>query len=222
VPVQVSATATDRLSSPTLSWTFGDGGQATGGTASHTYARGGTFTVTVRATDTGGNVATATDTIVIPPVPGSGGAGGGGAGAGDAAGLEVTGLRLSRAVFRAATRGGSVKPASAAAKSWTRVTYTVSAASRVQFSFERPRNGRRVGARCAKPTAGNRSHKSCTRYIAVKGSFSRKRPRGGDRFTFTGRLLGHRLSVGRYRLVATPFTNSGAKGTAGRASFRIR
>ncbi len=217
-PVQVSATATDRLSTPVLTWSFGDGGTATGGTASHTYSRGGTFTVSVTATDAAGNASVASDTIVIPSVPGSGA----GAGGGLVPGLDVTGLRLSRKVFRAASRGGSVKPAVAAAKSWTRVTYTVSAAARVRFSFQRPRSGRRVGARCAKPTAGNRSHKSCTRYIAVKGSFSRKRPKGGDRFTFTGRLVGHRLSRGRYRLVATPFDSSGGRGSSGRASFRIR
>jgi PKD repeat protein len=218
-PVQVSAAATDRLSDVTLTWSFGDGGTATGGTASHTYTRGGTFTIAVTATDAVGNASVATDTIVVP---GSGAGAGGGAGNGLVAGLDVTGLRLSRKVFRAATRGGSVKPSAAAAKSWTRVTYKVSTAARVRFSFERPRSGRRVGARCVTQTAGNRSHKSCIRYIAVKGSFSRQRPKGGDRFTFTGRLLGHRLARGRYRIVATPFNAAGGHGTSGRAAFRIR
>jgi len=218
-PVQVSATATDRLSTPVLTWSFGDGGAATGGTASHTYTRGGTFTISVTATDAVGNTAVATDTIVVPPVPGSGGAGGS---PGAAAAVKVTGLRLSRSVFRPASRGASVRPASAAAKAWTRVTYTVSESATVRFSFERPRFGRRVGAGCFKPTAANRSHKSCIRYVAVKGTFSRKRPKGGDRFTFTGRLLGHRLSPGRYRIVATPVTSTGAKGQPGFASFRIR
>ena len=218
-PVQFSATATDRLSTPVLTWSFGDGDTATGGTPSHTYTRAGTFTVSVTATDAVGNASVATDTIVIPP---GSGAGGDGAGAGLVAGLDVTGLRLSRKVFRAATKGGSVKPSAAAAKFWTRVTYTVSKASRVRFSFERPHFGRRVGTRCAKPTAGNRSRKSCIRYVAVKGSFSRKRPKGGDRFTFTGRLLGKRLARGRYRIVATPFNDAGGRGTSGRALFRIR
>ena len=219
VPVQVSATATDRLSTPVLTWSFGDGGTATGETASHTYTRGGTFTISVTATDAVGNASVATDTIVIPPVPGSGGGGGS---VGPATDIQVTGLRLSRSVFRPASRGGSVKASSAAAKAWTRVTYTLSDAATVRFSFERPRAGRRVGAGCFKPTAGNRSHKSCIRYVAVKGGFSRKRPKGGDRFTFTGRLLGHRLSRGRYRIVATPVTSTGAKGKPGVANFRIR
>jgi hypothetical protein len=56
--------------------------------------------------------------------------------------------------------------------------------------------------------------------VAVPGSFTRTRPAGADRFTFTGRLTGRPLTPGRYRLVATPTAN-GHTGTASRASFRI-
>jgi hypothetical protein len=77
-----------------------------------------------------------------------------------------------------------------------------------------------VSGRCVKPTRSNRTHKRCTRFVAVSGSFTRTRPAGADRFTFTGRMAGHLLTPGRYRLIATPTAN-GRTGKASRVSFRI-
>ncbi len=52
-------------------WDFGDGGSATGSTASHTYAAAGTYQVTLKVTDGGGVSAQVTNpvTVVAPPVP---------------------------------------------------------------------------------------------------------------------------------------------------------
>ena len=47
LPIGMAATATDRLSSPSIAWNFGDGGTATGGAVSHAFAARGAFTVTV-------------------------------------------------------------------------------------------------------------------------------------------------------------------------------
>jgi PKD repeat protein len=223
VPVSVSASAVDRLSAITFAWDFGDGGTAPGGSASHTYRAGGTYTVTVTATDGAGNASTARGTLVVPAVPGSLGGGGlrGPFGFGTADGPQILGLHLSRTSFRAARSGRAVRPAIASLRRWTRVSYTLSAAAQVRFAFERVRIGRRSGSRCVTPTRGNRSHKSCLRYIPMHGLISRKRGRGGDRFTFTGRLNGHRLKVGRYRLV-TQARGGGKTGFAKRATFRIR
>jgi PKD repeat protein len=53
----------------TYAWNFGDGSTATGATASHTYADGGTFPVTLTVTDAAGAAATSTQsvTVVAPP-----------------------------------------------------------------------------------------------------------------------------------------------------------
>jgi hypothetical protein len=208
VPVNVSAAATDRLSAITITWNFGDGATATGATASHAFAKGGTYTVTATATDAAGNAASLSRSVTIPAIPATG----------PDPRLTINNLRVSPAAFRAAAKGPTVK--SGKLKPWTRVTYSLNIPATVRFSFERPRLGRRSGSRCAKPAPSNRRGKRCVRYVAVKGSFSRKRPAGGDRFTFTGRISGHRLAAGKYRLVARASANGRVGKTAPR-SFRI-
>ena len=56
-PLTFSVNPFDVFSSPgTPTWTFGDGSSATGTLVTHTYADGGTYTVTVMAADSLGNV----------------------------------------------------------------------------------------------------------------------------------------------------------------------
>jgi PKD domain len=47
------------------SWNFGDGGTAVGPSVEHSYTNGGTYTVTLKVTDRGGNVASFSQTISI-------------------------------------------------------------------------------------------------------------------------------------------------------------
>ena len=60
------------------SWSFGDNTYATGPSVVHTYAKAGTYTVTLRVTDRGGNAATLTQTVEVldstgqPVSPGKG------------------------------------------------------------------------------------------------------------------------------------------------------
>ncbi|MCW3047117.1 MAG: domain containing protein [Solirubrobacterales bacterium] len=201
----------DALTAASAMWDFGDGTTATGASVQHAYATAGDRTVTVTVTDQGGNTATATRSISVgTPSP---------HGPAPAAVVAtVAGLRLAPAAFRAARAGPSAT--TAAVRTATRVSYTLNIAARARFTVERATSGRTVSGRCVKPTRTNRTHKRCTRFVAVRGSFTRTRPAGADGFTFTGRLTGHPLTPGRYRLVATPAAN-GHTGKPSRVSFRI-
>jgi hypothetical protein len=130
----------------------------------------------------------------------------------------IAGLRLSPTTFRAEpsdlfARAASVRTA-------TRVSYTLNVPAGVRFTVQRSGHGRNVGRRCLERTAGNRAHRACTRFVAVRGSLLRSRPAGTDDFTFDGRLAGRALHPGRYRLVAIP-SAGGRTGTPARARFRI-
>jgi hypothetical protein len=62
-----SAAATDAWTpSPTLSWNFGDGQTAEGPSVSHAFNAGGSFNVTVTATDSVGNASSASGTVQVP------------------------------------------------------------------------------------------------------------------------------------------------------------
>jgi hypothetical protein len=182
-------------------WSFGDGASASGTKVTHTYAAPGSYDVTATSADGLANTTTATRTITIRR--------------GVAA---VAGLRLAPAAFRAGRSGPSAT--TAAVRTATRVSYTLNLAARARFTVQRATSGRTVSGRCLAPTRGNRTHKRCTRFVALLGSFTRTRPAGADRFTFTGRLTGHALKPGRYRLVATPTANRHT-GKPTRAGFRI-
>jgi pimeloyl-ACP methyl ester carboxylesterase len=130
----------------------------------------------------------------------------------------VAGLRLSPSTFRAARSGPTVKAASV--RTATRVSYTLNVPASVRLTVQRPGPGRRVGGNCLKQTTSNRRGRACTRLVAVRGSFTRTRPAGADRFTFTARIAGRALHPGRYRLVATPSAN-GRTGRPAHAHFRI-
>jgi hypothetical protein len=200
--------------------------------ASIDTATPGTKSFSVAATDKAGNTHTqtvsytvdSTPPVITPAITGPTGATGAGylptptPGSAVAVAATVAGLHLSPATFRAARSGPSAT--TAATGTATRVSYSLNIAASARFTVQLATSGRSVTGRCVKPTSSNRTHKSCTRYVAVSGSFTRTRPAGADRFTFTGRLGGHPLTAGRYRLVATPAAD-GYTGTATRASFRI-
>ena len=107
----------------------------------------------------------------------------------------VAKLRLSPSTFRAGRTVRSVPPRA------TRVGYTLDIAAGVRFTVQRVSGGRAV---------------------RVRGSFTRRRPAGADRFFFNGDIanIGALLAPGRYRLVATPIV-AGRPGAAVRAPFRI-
>jgi PKD domain len=221
-PVSVSAAALDVWSPPvSLAWSFGDGGGATGPSASHVYARPGTYTVGVTVTDAIGRATSATRSVVVspvatppsPPVPAPPPA------------PALWDLELTPAAFRAAARGprapvGSRRGGGASAPARSRIGFRLDRAATVRFTVERMTAGRRVGGRCVRATSRNRSASACTRWVAVRGGFTRAGGAGRNGVTFRGRPNGRKLPPGRYTLLATP-TASGLTGDTARAPFRI-
>lgn len=68
-----SSLAKDDKGIVTRSWSFGDGGSASGQTASHTYAANGTFTATLTVADGLGQTSSATRTFTLPAAGGQAG-----------------------------------------------------------------------------------------------------------------------------------------------------
>ena len=68
-PLSFAATATDRASSTTLAWDFGDGASGTGASPTHTYAAPGAYAVRVTATDEVGATAQAGGSVQVAAVP---------------------------------------------------------------------------------------------------------------------------------------------------------
>lgn len=137
----------------------------------------------------------------------------------------LNGLRLSRSRFRAARRGRAIAPPGRALgrRVGTRVRYRLGRRAKVTFRVQRARRarGRSVGGRCVKRTRRNGKRRRCTRYRTLRGRFASAGGTGTHRLRFSGRLRGHRLRPGRYRLIARARTAAGRRSRPARRRFRI-
>jgi hypothetical protein len=77
--------------------------------------------------------------------------------------------------------------------------------------------GHKRGGKCRATGKGRR----CTRWAAVKGSFTRAVAAGADLFRFSGRIGGRALKRGRYRLTGVASDAAGNRSRALRAGFQI-
>jgi hypothetical protein len=102
-----------------------------------------------------------------------------------------------------------------------RVGYTLSIPARVTFTIEQMRSGRVVNRQCVAPNRRNRGSRGCVRWASLQGSFVRQGAKGDNSFAFDGRIGGHALGPGTYRLIATPSAN-GATGKGQAAGFKIQ
>jgi N-acetylneuraminic acid mutarotase len=134
----------------------------------------------------------------------------------DTAAPVITALRLSPRTFRAASGGASIATALR-----TRIHYFTSESTTTTFTVQRLTAGRRVGKRCVQPNKHNRSRPQCTRKVPVKGHFSHRDHGGTVSLRFSGRVGGHKLSPGRYVLVAKVRDGAGNPGRPTQAPFRI-
>jgi hypothetical protein len=196
----VTLTATPAAGSSFTGW----GGDCSGTTASCTVTISGNTPVTAIF-----------DLIPTEPPPDGGGSGGGGTTGGGTTGGGTTGgststtpppdvlapaiafLRLDPTRFRAARSGRAMS----AALAGTRVSLRLSEAATVTFRVVRIR---RDGTR-----------------VRLRGRIVRELAKGTTHLRYRGRLNGHRLKPGRYRLVARARDAAGNVSTFRRAKFRI-
>jgi RTX calcium-binding nonapeptide repeat (4 copies) len=133
--------------------------------------------------------------------------------------VALRSLRLAPAVFEAFDRGPSVRNAVRRPRG-TVVSFRANMPASVTYRVARALPGRRVGRRCVAPSRANRGGRRCTRFVLIRGSFTRAASAGANRFRFTGRIGGRKLAPGSYRLQATPRAG-GRNGPTARAAFRI-
>jgi hypothetical protein len=126
-------------------------------------------------------------------------------------------LKVSPSTFR---RGTSV-PRIAKSRTGTRITFALTSAAKVRLSFAKAEPGRTVGRACRRPSRSNRNRRRCTRYVTV-GSFTVRGRRGSNTVAFAGRLSRtKRLSLGSYKLTATPIDSARKTGRPNTARLKI-
>lgn len=218
-PVSFTATTSDPDlgDTVTVGWSFDDGATATGAQVTHGFAAGGTHTATATATDSAGvrTVRTVTVAVAQPgeditpfkqdtPSPVK---------------LVLDQLAIAPARFPALGSGPGLT--TAAAPRGATLSYRVTDAAMIRLTAERLLPGRRVGARCVKPSRKNRRGRACTRVVPVAGSLTDSAPAAGTRKVgFTGRIGGRRLAIGSYTLNAQ--ATSGTQSSAATpVQFRI-
>jgi hypothetical protein len=155
------------------------------------------------------------------PGGGGGGQGGGGGGSADRIKPKLRGLTFSRRSFTAARSGASTGPdTKITPTTGSRISFSLSETGKVKFTVERRLSGRKLRGRCVTPSR-SRSGKRCTRWIAVKGSFSLPASAGKNTFVFRGRVGGKTLKPGDYRLNGKATDNARNASPVRRASFKI-
>jgi hypothetical protein len=148
-----------------------------------------------------------------------GGPGGPGSGGSPRQIGNITGLSLRPSSFRPASSGPSMVAVSGQRKFGAVVTYHDSHPAIASFTVFKPVSGQQRGKSCVAPGRGRSHAKPCTRLVVV-GFFTHTDIAGKNRFRFTGRVRGHKLSASTYVLQVVPHSSAGA-GRMRSKSFRI-
>jgi virginiamycin B lyase len=103
---------------------------------------------------------------------------------------KLSALAISPRTFRVGRTGATVH-------------FTLNTAASAIFTVQQSRPGRRAASgRCTAPTRRTRHARPCTRTVRIPGHVTRSGVGGRNTFRFTGRLNGHALKAGNYRLAA--------------------
>jgi hypothetical protein len=208
--VTFAATTTDADGdTPTVSWTFDDGGTASGASVTHKFATAGPHTGTATATDPLGlnatsltGVTVAAASLATPAL--------------DITAPVLSGLSLAPKRFRAAKSGAAL-----AAAAGTTVSYSLGEHALTFFTVERGLPGRRMGKRCVSPKKAHNKGKRCVRYSTVPGNPVHETDKGAQHVRFTGHFGNRRLAPGSYRLTLTAHDLAGNRSVPARTTFRV-
>jgi hypothetical protein len=190
------------------------------GAISRTPTQSGTFSVEVTVTDSNGIVSSKTLQLSIAPAPTTTGnppispAPTTTGGPPIAPAPALTALRVSPRAFALAGRRVKGKCVEATSKNkhapsckrpirFT-ISYTLNEADNVTFRLALNSAGREVDGKCVKATTRNHKHPRCMRTVALPGNITVAGIAGADRYMFNGKIGGHTLAPGSYRLIATP------------------
>jgi len=115
-----------------------------------------------------------------------------------------------------------VTPRTFRAASGARITYTDTQPATTTLTVSSRKAGVRRGHTCAAPRPHQKVPKAkrCARYVAL-GSITHGDHTGANRLHFSGRVRGHRLRPGAYRLTAKPKLH-GLVGATATATFSVR
>jgi hypothetical protein len=129
----------------------------------------------------------------------------------------ISALTVAPRSFKAAPSGATV---SSASRYGATISWRDSQQATTTLTVLAPAAGRMQGHACKKPSKANRHGHRCTRYNAL-GSFTHTDVSGTDSLHFSGRLRGHKLAAGSYRLQAMARDAAG-NGPAAITSFSIK
>jgi hypothetical protein len=121
--------------------------------------------------------------------------------------------------FAVNRRGAREKPVAGVARG-TKFRFALSEDARVVFTIHRVLPGRRVGRRCVKQTARNRSKRACKRYVKPR-RFAMNAPAGANTKRFSGRIGRRALALGSYRATLVARDAAGNASKAKRLNFRV-
>jgi CSLREA domain-containing protein len=134
-------------------------------------------------------------------------AGGGPGGGVDKVAPRVSGLTLKPSKFRAGPG--------------TSVGYTLTEPATARFTVTTTKAGRRSGKKCVKPAKRNRGKPKCRRTVTLAGGLTQAGALGSNSLHFSGRLGGHKLAPGSYRLIVRATDAAGNRSAAVSAAFKV-
>lgn len=203
-PLLFSASVSDDFAAaPAVSWSFGDGGEAIGTQASHTYTRPGSFQAAVTATDSAGNGTTVPVSVGIA--------------------LSRPALRGLPMLRRRFAPSAAAPPIAARrVRRGSAFRFTLSEAATVRIAIRRARPGRRVGRRCVRPRRTLARARRCTRWVrAGRALMRRDLAAGAQRIAFSGRIGRRALRRGRHRATLRAANAAGGRSAPARITFVV-